>query len=190
MNIINESGLYSLVLRSRKPNAKAFKRWVTHEVLPSIRKTGSYSKEPLSEIQLLQRAVNALAEQERMQKEQAKLQEEQGRLLSAVDSRVLVIEQRHDEILAEIKASPLSTGSLPELTTRRKCVECVNDYSRITTMSQQVIWSSIYKSLYYHYGINLNARKRSNESLIEVAERIGCIDCVYTIITDMLKRIK
>ena len=42
MTIINESGLYSLVLTSRKPEAKRFKRWVTGEVLPSIRKTGSY----------------------------------------------------------------------------------------------------------------------------------------------------
>lgn len=41
--IINESGLYSLILRSRKPEAKRFKRWVTHEVLPAIRKTGSYA---------------------------------------------------------------------------------------------------------------------------------------------------
>lgn len=40
--IINESGLYSLILTSRKPAAKAFKKWVTSEVLPSIRKTGSY----------------------------------------------------------------------------------------------------------------------------------------------------
>lgn len=41
--IINESGLYSVILRSNKPQAKAFKRWVTHEVLPSIRRTGSYN---------------------------------------------------------------------------------------------------------------------------------------------------
>ncbi|MCP3968544.1 MAG: phage antirepressor Ant, partial [Lentisphaerae bacterium] len=41
--IINESGLYSLILRSRKPNAKKFKRWVTGEVLPSIRKHGAYA---------------------------------------------------------------------------------------------------------------------------------------------------
>lgn len=40
--IINEPGLYTLVLGSRKPEAKAFKRWVTHEVLPTIRKTGGY----------------------------------------------------------------------------------------------------------------------------------------------------
>ena len=43
MNIINESGLYSLILRSRKPEAKAFRKWVTSDVIPSIRKTGSYS---------------------------------------------------------------------------------------------------------------------------------------------------
>ena len=42
-NIINEYGLYSIVLSSRKPEAKAFKRWITHEVIPAIRKTGSYS---------------------------------------------------------------------------------------------------------------------------------------------------
>lgn len=44
VNAVNEYGLYNLVLSSRKPEAKAFKRWITHEVLPSIRKTGSYSK--------------------------------------------------------------------------------------------------------------------------------------------------
>lgn len=43
VNLVSEPGLYSLIMGSRKPEAKAFKRWVTHEVLPSIRKTGSYS---------------------------------------------------------------------------------------------------------------------------------------------------
>ena len=42
MTIINEAGLYALVLSSRKPEAKAFKRWVTHEVLPTIRQHGAY----------------------------------------------------------------------------------------------------------------------------------------------------
>lgn len=41
--IINESGLYSLILSSKLPTAKKFKRWVTHEVLPTIRKTGGYN---------------------------------------------------------------------------------------------------------------------------------------------------
>jgi len=42
LSIINESGLYSLIIRSKKPEAKQFKRWVTHEVLPAIRKNGGY----------------------------------------------------------------------------------------------------------------------------------------------------
>ena len=42
VTIVNEPGLYSLVLGSRKPEAKVFKRWVTHEVIPTIRKTGGY----------------------------------------------------------------------------------------------------------------------------------------------------
>ena len=43
VNVVNESGLYNLILGSRKSEAKRFKRWVTHEVLPAIRKTGSYA---------------------------------------------------------------------------------------------------------------------------------------------------
>ena len=42
MSIVSEPGLYSLILRSRKPEAKAFKRWVTHDILPSIRRSGGY----------------------------------------------------------------------------------------------------------------------------------------------------
>lgn len=42
VNIVNEYGLYNLILTSRKPEAKKFKRWITHEVIPSIRKTGGY----------------------------------------------------------------------------------------------------------------------------------------------------
>ena len=64
--IVSEPGLYSLILRSRKPEARAFKRWVTHEVIPSIRKTGSFAI-PESREQLLARAVieaqAAIAEQ-------------------------------------------------------------------------------------------------------------------------------
>lgn len=41
-NVVNEPGLYALVLGSRKPEAKAFKRWITHEVIPTIRKHGAY----------------------------------------------------------------------------------------------------------------------------------------------------
>ena len=58
-NCVNEYGLYSLVLASRKREAKDFKRWITHEVLPSIRKNGGYivGQETLSDEELLSKAL-------------------------------------------------------------------------------------------------------------------------------------
>lgn len=59
MVIISEPGLYSLVLGSRKPEAKAFKRWITHDVIPAIRKTGGYiaGEERMSDDELLSQAL-------------------------------------------------------------------------------------------------------------------------------------
>lgn len=57
MTIINESGLYSLVLSSKLPSAKKFKRWVTSEVLPTLRKTGQYQVKELSGQELMAKAL-------------------------------------------------------------------------------------------------------------------------------------
>lgn len=53
VTIVNEPGLYTLILGSRKPEARLFKRWITHEVIPQIRKTGGYSVQPKSQTQLI-----------------------------------------------------------------------------------------------------------------------------------------
>ena len=72
--VINESGLYSLVLSSKLPSAKKFKRWVTSEVLPQIRKTGSYSKPLSPEEQMAQGllAAQKLLDQTKLELTQAK----------------------------------------------------------------------------------------------------------------------
>ena len=72
VSIINEPGLYSLILRSRKPEAKAFKRWVTHEVLPAIRETGRYEAAPVTPRQL---AELVIAEADRADTAEAKVAE-------------------------------------------------------------------------------------------------------------------
>lgn len=77
VNAINEAGLYTLVLGSRKPEAKSFKRWITHEVIPSIRKTGSYSVKQLvkkEEPSLREQAMfnNSCARMDKMSIEKAK----------------------------------------------------------------------------------------------------------------------
>ena len=58
-NCVNEYGLYNLVLASRKTEAKAFKRWITHEVIPSIRKSGGYiaGQETMSDTELMAKAL-------------------------------------------------------------------------------------------------------------------------------------
>lgn len=66
MVVINESGVYSLVFRSKLPNAKKFKRWVTSEVLPSIRKTGSYSMQVSEKDLLALKVLNATNSTQRL----------------------------------------------------------------------------------------------------------------------------
>lgn len=81
VNIVSESGLYRLTMRSRKPMAKEFQRWVTHEVLPSIRKHGGYmaGQEQMTPEQMALASMRWL---------QSKV-EEQGRQLKAQEGKVL-----------------------------------------------------------------------------------------------------
>ena len=113
MGIISEAGLYSLILRSRKPEAKAFKRWVTHEVLPSIRKTGAYFSPGMSNEQ-----VKALV---------ATLEEEMYRRIQA-ENRLAKLEAHAEELArAAIPATPF--GELSQKTGRpRTCL--VRNYLR------------------------------------------------------------
>lgn len=63
-SIINESGLYSVIMRSNKPEAKPFRKWVTSEVLPSIRKTGGYTAKPMTLTENVAAQAQILLEQE------------------------------------------------------------------------------------------------------------------------------
>ena len=106
VNIINEPGLYTLVLGSRKPEAKAFKRWIMHEVIPSIRKTGAYAL-TLSPAELLVQQAKLLLEQQKrlnaVEEDQKQLAESQ-RLLNE-DQRQIAEDQRQiEEDLKELEA--------------------------------------------------------------------------------------
>ena len=80
LTFVTESGMYALILGFKLPQARQFKHWVTSEVLPSIRKTGSYSVEKLSRKQLALMVIQAEEEKERLaleNKHQAEIIEEQ-----------------------------------------------------------------------------------------------------------------
>lgn len=80
MTIVNEPGLYTLVLGSRKPEAKSFKRWITHEVIPSIRKSGGYiaGQETMTDTELMAKAL--LVAQKQIEERTKQLEEANGKI--------------------------------------------------------------------------------------------------------------
>lgn len=113
--IISEAGLYGLVLKSRKPEAKGFKRWITHEVLPSIRKHGAYMTQ-----QTLDKALTSpdfliqLATKLKEEQEKVKALEPKAKALDAftnIEDRLLVREAA--KILSNA-GTPISEKQLRE----------------------------------------------------------------------------
>ena len=87
--VISESGLYAVILRSDKPEAKPFRKWVTADVLPAIRKKGIYTSGALSSEKLLAKALLAAQRTLEAQKRQMKeLEEENHRLLTNTPSAI------------------------------------------------------------------------------------------------------
>lgn len=94
-NVVNESGLYNVIIRSDKPEAKQFKRWITHEVLPTIRKHGAYMAPVFNIPKTLPEALRYAAEiEEKRAALAAKVEEDAPKVLFA-DS----VSTSHTEIL-------------------------------------------------------------------------------------------
>ena len=97
-NFVNEDGLYDVILDSRKPEARAFRKWVTSEVLPSIRKTGSYGV-PNSFAEALMLAAKQQFQIEENEKKIAALNEEQERLLIENTQKDETITEQGEQII-------------------------------------------------------------------------------------------
>ena len=137
--IINESGLYSVILRSDKPEAKPFRKWVTSEVIPAIRRHGSYSRKPLTPAEQLLAQANVLVEQERR--------------LSALEETA----EKTSRAIEMIAAPAASTRDTWQEETgkaiRQMCAEYALNYHSTT--------GDLYKELEGRAGIDLDARKRN-----------------------------
>lgn len=120
--IINESGLYSLVLSSKLPKAKEFKRWITKEVIPSIRKYGGYIVKPLNQLDILEQSIKVM-------KQQQKQLEEHANRLAKVESSI--------EQIKELEQMNVSNWRLHFGTITRKiakyypCLDMENPYQAI-----------------------------------------------------------
>lgn len=114
--IINESGLYSLVLSSKLPGAKQFKRWITSEVIPSIRKHGAYmTPDKLEEVllkpdTLIQLAQNLKAEQEKRRALEVKMEEQKPKVLFAESVEVAKTSILIGELAKLLKQNGINIG--------------------------------------------------------------------------------
>lgn len=138
LTIINESGLYSLILSSKLPNAKKFKHWVTSEVLPSIRKNGIYATENI---------INQILENPDLGIEMfTKLKEERAARAKAEQQAALL--QNENDLLTQ---EALEWADRPLINALvRAYGHGLDDFSQG--------WRDFKKELLYRYGININAR--------------------------------
>ena len=93
MNIVNESGLYNVILRSDKPEAKPFRKWITAEVLPAIRQTGAYMT-PQTIEQILTNPDTIISLATQIKELQAKVEQDKPKVLFAN-----AVETSHTSIL-------------------------------------------------------------------------------------------
>lgn len=152
MTIINESGLYTLVLGSKLDSAKRFKRWVTSEVLPTIRKTGGYSK-PMTEaeqIRLLAKGTTELYE--RVDKVETKIE--------TLENDMPLYGCEIEEVSQHVRRKAVSVLG-------GKDSEAYNDGS-----IRSLVFSDIYTQLKREYGLVTSYKAIKRKYLADVHEFI------------------
>ena len=105
MKFINESGLYDLILESKKPEAKVFRRWVTSEVLPSIRKTGSYNvqQQQLTPSYMIEDRIKRASVWIEEQKQMLQLEAEKQQLIADNDNLTQVLTDTSEKLITAIR---------------------------------------------------------------------------------------
>lgn len=146
MTIINESGLYTVILRSDKPQAKPFRKWVTSVVLPSIRKTGSYSVQQPNAFENLSPQLQVLIQMETRQKQIEARQAEQATALAGLEQKL----QNTCEVIA-----------LDKTAWRKDSEHLINKIARATGEGYggiRLVYEEIYRSIESRAGVSLNTR--------------------------------
>lgn len=156
---VNEPGLYNVILRSDKPEAKSFKRWVTHEVLPVLRKTGSYTTAPMTTAEMFLAQAKAMVE----------LEQQNRAITQRLDTQQQTLEKA------------VSVFSLPTVEVEHWRDEMNTHISRVCEtygLSQQVFRGETYAELEDTANVILSSRvKRKQERMRKAGakyrERVG-----------------
>lgn len=146
-NCVSESGLYSLVLGSRKPQAHAFKRWVTHDVIPSIRKHGAYmtpetiEKALLNPDTIIQLATTLKSEQEKRRAAEAQIEADKPKVLfadSVAGSRQAILIREMAKLLKQNGVDMGEKRLFSWLRANGFLISCGDDYNLPTQKSMNL----------------------------------------------------
>lgn len=145
MQIVNESGLYNVILRSDKPQAKPFRKWVTNEVLPSIRKTGGYQLPQMS------KELRAIIMQDQ------KIQE--------VENRVNRVQEDLDEFKEEMPLLALDCDRISRAV-HIKGVECLGGKDSMAYQDRSLrakVYSDLHREIKRQFGVTTYKAIRRNQ---------------------------
>lgn len=145
MYIINESGLYSLILYSKLPNAKRFKKWVTSEILPSIRKTGGY--------------VQINREKEFLDNWLSRFSDETKNVM--IKELTATNEKLQEERDNLAKDNAVYRGEVFDWGDRKRLNFAIRKLASLQNKSFGIVWNDFYRELSYRWGIDLKKRGSS-----------------------------
>lgn len=180
---VTEPGLYRLIFKSRKPEAEAFRHWVTHEVLPAIRLHGCYPPpavkevvapaKPLTHAEILLQSAQMLVDHERE--------------IEAVRQRVQAIEERQKQATLQLTHMELPEKKAPEKSVRGKINELLRLHVQRSNLDYGKTWGAVYTQLYYRCGVDVKARhkKRPSMSLLDIVEEADLLTDLYAIVYEM-----
>lgn len=155
-NFVNEDGLYDVILDSRKQSAKAFRKWVTSEVLPTIRKTGSYNPSTISRKDLALMVVKAEEEKERLMLENRRQTE--------------IIAQKDEQIQKDApKVSYFESFMNSVYGSKSACIREVVKQAHIRSETEFIAWM-ISKRMLFRYG--------KDNKLQPYSEYTSCFDLI------------
>lgn len=181
MFIMTEEGFTLLAMGFTGKKAMAFKL----EYIKAFKKMREYivnqQQKPISATELFYQSALALREHEQRLNGIEQLALEQKNRLDRME------QEQADNAKALLEVE-LSDNNVPEVTMRNKIRKLVNQYSRATNTKQQVVWHSIYDTLYYAHNISINSYKRKKgQSNLDIAEEHGFLGKMFDVISNMAK---
>lgn len=180
VTMVTEDGLYEILMLSRKPIAKEFKRGVK-KILKELRTKGHVETKPMSTAQMLLMQAQLAVEMENRINEQQ-------RQINQVASDVQEIKDIHAEATERLLAAPMSDMEVPAETLRGQINELVRSYARKTGANISDIWQKIYRTLYYRFHINIEGRrKKKSENKLDIAERCNLLDKVFACASQVVR---